>query len=178
MFWARVQPVFMPVIDGPSASMRPYRYLPLFVALVVAAAYLSLIVTIDNTNLSTSNGLWKSPGVYAWGHGFNGPLDSGGFLYGPVYGLLARLIPDSLLQYGTHAADVTFRKMAVLNGLFGGIATGLVCFLALRFTQSPFLAGIVSLHPCGSRIRPGQQYQFGRHPARIYSFPGSDGVLF
>ena len=144
MSWASIQPVFMPAIAGPPASLHRYRYLPVITAVLVAAAYLCLIVTIDNTNLGTTNGLWKSPAVFAWGHGFNGPLDSGGILYGPVYGLLTRLIPDSWLQYGTPAADLTFRKMAVLNALFGGIACGLVCFLALRFTGSPVSAGIIS----------------------------------
>jgi len=119
--------------------------MPVFTAVIVAAAYLCLVVTIDNTNLGTSNGLWKSPAVFAWGHEHTGPLDSGGILYAPVYGVLTRLIPDSLLKYGTPAPDLTFRKMAVLNSLFGGLATGLVCFLGLRFTYSPVSAGIVSL---------------------------------
>jgi hypothetical protein len=131
-------------------SLRRYRYVPVFTALLVAAAYLFLIVTIDNTNLGTTNGLSKSPGVFAWGHGFSGPLDSGGFLYGPVYGILTRLIPDSLLQYGTPATDITYRKMAVLNALFGGLASGLVCLLALRFTASPVSAGIISLLHAGA----------------------------
>lgn len=122
----------------------------MWTAVIVALVYLSLVVTIDNTNLGTSNGLWKSPDVYAWGHGFKGPLDSGGILYGPTYGILTRLIPDSLLQYGTPGTDVTFRKMAVLNALFGGVASGLVCFLALRFTGSPFSAGLISMMHAGA----------------------------
>jgi hypothetical protein len=150
MFWARIQPLFVPAIPGLTASLRRYWYLPVFTALIVATAYLYLVVTIDNTNLGTTNGLWKSPAVYAWGHGLNGPVDSGGILYLPVYGLLARSIPDSLLRYGTPAADLTFRKMALLNALFGGLASGLVCFLALRFTASPLSAGIVSLLHAGA----------------------------
>ncbi len=124
--------------------------MPVLTAAIVAAAYLCLVVTIDNTNLGTTNGLWKSPAVFAWGHEHSGPLDSGGILYAPVYGLLTRLIPDSFLQYGTPAADLTFRKMAVLNAIFGGLASGLVCFLALRFTASPFSAGIISLLHAGA----------------------------
>jgi len=124
--------------------------MPVFTSLIVAAAYLFLIVTIDNTNLGTTNGLWKSPSVFNWGHGIEVPLDSGGFLYGPVIGFAATLIPDSLLRYGTPATDVTFRKMAVLNALFGGLASGLVFFLALRFTASPLSATIVTLMHAGA----------------------------
>ena len=150
MFWARIQPLFVPAIPGPTASLRRYWYLPVFTALIVAAAYLYLVVTIDNTNLGTTNGLWKSPAVFSWGHGLYVPLDSGGFLYGPIYGFFTRLIPDSLVHYGTPAADLTFRKMAVLNAIFGGLASGLVCFLSLQFTASPVSAGIVSLMHAGA----------------------------
>jgi hypothetical protein len=150
MFWARIQPLFVPAIPGPTASLHRYWYLPVLTAVIVATAYLYLIVTIDNTNLGTTNGLWKSPAVFSWGHGIFVPLDSGGFLYGPVYGFLTRLIPDSLLRYGTPISDVTFRKMAVLNALFGGLASGLVFVLALRFTASPFAAGIVALVHAGA----------------------------
>ena len=150
MSWASIQPLFVPAIPGPTASLRRYWYLPVLTALIVAASYLYLVVTIDNTNLGTTNGLWKSPAVFAWGHGIFVPLDSGGFLYGPVYGFLTRLIPDSLLRYGTPISDVTFRKMAVLNALFGGVASGLVCFLALRFTTSRLSAGIVALLHAGA----------------------------
>src|ERR1051325_2073209 len=95
------------------------------VALLIACIYLFLIVSLDNTNLGTTNGLWKSVDVSAWEHGKRGAIDSGGFLYLRTYGLLARLIPDSWLRYGSAPPDVTFRKMAVLNGIFGGIASGL-----------------------------------------------------
>jgi hypothetical protein len=121
-----------------------------FTAFIVAAAYLCLVVTIDNTNLGTTNGLWKSPAVFAWGHEYDGPLDSGGVLYAPVYGFLTSLIPDSLLQYGTPAEDLTFRKIAVLNAIFGGLASGLISFLALRFTASLFAAGVISLVHAGT----------------------------
>ncbi|GEM_PF-1467589 len=116
-------------------------------AIIVAAIYIGLVVTTDNTNLGTTNGLWKSPVVFAWGHGATDPVDSGGMLYADLYGHLARLIPDSLLRYGVAPPDVTFRKMAILNAMFGGLASGLVFLLAYRFTYSiAFAAAICLMH--------------------------------
>ena len=146
----RLQPVFLPVIECASDHVRRYWYLPLLVAVLVAGAYISLVVGIDNTNLGTSNGLWKAPVVFAWGHGATAPLDTGGILFADAYGHLARLIPDSLLRYGTPAPDVTFRKMAILNAIFGGLASGLVFLLALRFTGSLFAAAAISLMHAGA----------------------------
>ncbi len=130
---------------------RKQCWLPgLLVALVVASMYIGLIVTIDNTNLGTTNGLWKAPGVSAWEHGTGSPVDIGGILYADTYGHLARLIPDSLLQYGTPAPDVIFRKMAILNGIFAGLASGLVFVLAFRFTRSRVMSAVISLLHAGA----------------------------
>jgi hypothetical protein len=107
-------------------------------------------VTIDDTNLGTTNGLWKASTVSAWSHTGAGRIDSGEILYLPVYGFLTRLIPDSLLQYGTPPPDVTFRKMAVLDALFGGVASGLVLALAFRFTNSRWGAAAIALLHAGS----------------------------
>jgi hypothetical protein len=146
----RLQPLFLPVIECAADNVRRYWYLPLLIAVLVAAAYISLVVWIDDTNLGTTNGLWKAPVISAWSHGATAPVDSGEILYADAYGHLARLIPDSLLQYGTPAPDVTFRKMAILNAIFGGVASGLVFLLALRFTGSLFAAGVISLMHAGA----------------------------
>jgi hypothetical protein len=141
---------FVPVIHCPFTSVTRYGYLALVVALIVATAYIGLVVTIDDTNLGTTNGLWKSPDVFAWGHGANQPFDTGEMLYTDAYGHLARLIPDALLQYGVPPPDVTFRKMAILNAIFGGVASGLVFLLAVRFTDSAWVATVVSLVHAGA----------------------------
>ena len=124
-----------PVFEESAQDSRRYRYYALAIAAIVACIYLCLIVTIDNTNLGTTNGLWKTPSVSAWEHHTGTPVDSGGFLYFPIYGTLARLIPDSLVEYGTHTPVPTFRKMALLDGLLGGIASGFVFFLAMVFRE-------------------------------------------
>jgi hypothetical protein len=120
------------------------------IALLIACIYLALIISIDNTNLGTTNGLWKSPQVYAWGHHQSAVIDSGGFLYFPVYGMLTRLIPDAWLRYGVAPPDVTFRKMTVLNALFGAIASGFVWAFAVRLTRSRLAAFVVVLAHAGA----------------------------
>jgi len=118
-------------------------YLAILVAIYLAAVYVALIVQIDNTNLGTTNGLWKSPNVAAWENGTGTPADDGELIYLPTYGYLSRLIPDGWVQYGTHSAVVVFRKMAIWNGIFGGIASGLVFFMAYRFTQSAIASLVI-----------------------------------
>ena len=108
----------------------------LLLSFCLAVVYIALIVKIDNTNLQTTNGLWKTPSVYSWEHGTGRPLDSGGFLYFPSYGYLSRLIPDRLVSYGVHGDVVTYRKLAILNAIFGAFASGVVFLLALRLTES------------------------------------------
>lgn len=142
--------LFIPAIDSSSTALKRYGYLAVVVALIVAAAYIGLVVAIDNTNLGTTNGLWKAPDVLAWAHGATQPFDTGEMLYTDAYGHLARLIPDSLLQYGVPPPDVTFRKMAILNAIFGGVASGLVFLLALRFTNSAWVAIVVSIVHAGA----------------------------
>jgi len=138
-----------PVLPSSSGDAAQRWLWALLIALLVAATYFSAIVIIDNTNIGTSNGLWKSPNIFAWGHG-GGALDDGELFYAPVFGYLARVIPDSLLQYGTPVPDVTFRKMALIDGLFGGIASGLVFVLAFRFTNSRLGAVAISVAHAGS----------------------------
>ncbi len=114
----------------------------LFVSL--ATVYIGLIVYLDNTNLSTTNGLWKSPWVRAWELGTGRPIDSGGLLYLPTYGFLCGLIPDGAVSYGDHGEIVTYRKMAMLNAFFSALASSAVFLLALRFTASVSAALLVA----------------------------------
>jgi hypothetical protein len=139
-----------PAVALPETERKQCWFPGLLVALVVATVYIGLIVTIDNTNLGTTNGLWKAPDVSAWEHGTGSPIDIGEILYADAYGHLARLIPDSLLQYGTPAPDVIFRKMAILNGIFGGLASGLVFVLAFRFTRSRVMSAVISILHAGA----------------------------
>jgi hypothetical protein len=118
--------------------------------LAFVCAYVGLVVWVDNTVVGTSNGLWKSVEVAAWSHGSGFPVDSGGILYSAGYGKLTRLIPDGMVRYGVPAPILTFRKMAMLNAIFGGLSCGLIFLLGLRFTGSPWMAGILALAHAGA----------------------------
>jgi hypothetical protein len=138
-----------PLLDKVPTHQRRW-IVACLLALLVACAYVSLVVINDNTNIGTSNGLWKSTEVSAWMHATGLPIDSGDILYPAVYGRLAWLIPDSFLQYGTHSPNVTFRKMAILNAVFGGIASGLIFLLAARCTGSAWAAALIALIHAGA----------------------------
>jgi hypothetical protein len=113
--------------------------------LSMASIYAGLIFYLDNTNLETTNGLWKSPWVHAWELGTGRPVDTGDLLYIPAYGFLCRLIPDRAVSYGVHGEVVVYRKMALLNALFSALASLGVFLLALRFTSSLVSALVVTL---------------------------------
>ena len=138
------------VTDDPGGPIAQYWPLSIVLTLLVICLYTGLIVSIDNTNLGTTNGLWKTPDVSAWEHGTGTPTDDGEWLYTKSYGYLARLIPDRWVQYGTPAPVVTFRKMAMLNAIFGALASGVVFLLALRFTKSPVAACLISFIHAGA----------------------------
>jgi hypothetical protein len=137
-------------IDFNIQAIQRYSYVAIAVTLILASIYLYLIVTIDNTNVGTTNGLWKSPAVATWEQGKEGEIDSGEVLYYKAYGYLAHLIPDDLVGYGTRFPFLTFRKMALLNGVFGAIASGFVCLLALGFSGSRRVAAIAVLAHAGA----------------------------
>jgi hypothetical protein len=125
----------------------------LIVFLIFASIYLVAVVELDNTNIGTTNGLWKTPMVRGWEMGTSHKLDSGEWLYLPLYGVLCRAIPDGRVSYGTHGPVVTFRKMALLNAMFGGAASAIVFLLAMRFLGSVLLSSIVVLaHGCAAFV--------------------------
>jgi hypothetical protein len=117
----------------------------LAVFVTLAGFYIGLVVYLDNTNLGTSNGLWKAPLVRYWEMNTGRPIESGGPLYLPVYGLLSGAIPDRVVSYGVRGSFLTFRKMAILNALFGALASCAVFLLAVRLLRSEIAALTVCL---------------------------------
>jgi hypothetical protein len=112
----------------------------------LSALYIALIVYLDNTNLGTTNGLWRSPWVHEWEAGAaNHRIDTGELLYYPTFGFLCRLIPQSLVSYGVHGSMVIYRKIAFLNAFFSALASCAVFLLALRFTRSVVGALLVAI---------------------------------
>jgi hypothetical protein len=137
-------------------SLRP-PFAAALVFLIFAGIYAAAVVKLDNTNIGTTNGLWKTPGIRGWEKGTGKSLDSGEWLYTPLYGHLCRLIPDRWVSYGTPGPIVTFRKMALLNSLLGGLASSVVFLLAMRFLGSSltslFASFIATLaHACAAFV--------------------------
>lgn len=112
---------------------------------VVLAVYVFLIVVIDNTNLATTNGLWKSAKIFSWSTGGKKGFDTGGILYIPVYGYISRAFPDSWFHYGEYGQFVIYRKMAVINALFGALSTSGVYLLSRLVLVRRFSALVVAV---------------------------------
>jgi hypothetical protein len=133
------------------------RLRPLLAAAVVflifAGIYTTAVVKLDNTNIGTTNGLWKTAMIRGWEKGTGNNLDSGEWLYAPLYGRLCRLIPDRWVSYGTPGPIVTFRKMALLNALFGSLASSVVFLFVMRFFASVLAAFAATLaHACAAFV--------------------------
>ena len=123
------------------------------VFLVFAGIYLVAVVELDNTNIGTTNGLWKTPAVRGWEKGTGQRVDSGEWLYLPLYGVLCRAIPDGWVSYGVHGPVVTFRKMALWNAVFGGVASAVVFLLAMGFLRSITASAVAALgHGCAAFV--------------------------
>ncbi len=132
-------------MDAGAITVRRRFGLAALICAALTVVHLALIVYLDNTNLATTNGLWKSPWIHAWETGTGRPVDTGDLLYLPAYGVLCRLIPDRAVSYGVPAGVPTYRKVAMLNAFFSGLASAAVFWLAFRFTLSIGAAALVAL---------------------------------
>ncbi len=113
---------------------------------VLIGFYISLVVYIDNTNLSTGNGLYKAIAVLGWEKGTSFVVDSGGLLYAFGMGMVAKLIPDSWVTfYGIVTDFITYRKLAWIHSIFGALASTVVLVLAYQVTRDRFLSITVAL---------------------------------
>src|SRR4029450_5729555 len=91
------------VVPDSRATLAPLTIAVAALAffIVLSVANLTLVRWLDNTNLGTSNGLWKMPAIRVWEKTGHGSLDSGGLLYFPTYGVAASGLPDSGFREGT-----------------------------------------------------------------------------
>jgi hypothetical protein len=64
--------------DQAGGSLRRNWYWPLIVFVLIATLNITLTIALDNTNVGTTNGLWKTPNVYKWEHHTGKPTDDGG----------------------------------------------------------------------------------------------------
>ena len=101
---------------------------------------------LDNVHINTTNGLWKSILVGQWKADFGtAPLDPSNYLYYPLVSILCR----GLDLLGIQAGE-TWRQMATVNTVFGGIAVAVVYWMVRRLTGRRDIAGIAALFHLGS----------------------------
>ena len=94
----------------------------LAVFVISAIVFLALFAYLDNTNINTTNGLWKSLRVKEWVENSPGKyIDNANVLLFPVNGLIVRYMPEWV--------GPVYRRMAMLNCFYG--ALGVAALYAL-----------------------------------------------
>jgi len=113
-----------------------YRYQAFPFFLAILSIYILLIIYLDNTNITTSNGFYKSIDSNGWEKGTRHAVDSGGLLYAFSMGMISKFIPDSLVSfYGEVTNFVAYRKLAWINSFFGAASSTVVQVLAYQVTK-------------------------------------------
>lgn len=115
------------------------------VGMIAAAAIIAFGQWLDNAELLTSNGLWKSTSVTEWKTDWRtGPLDHSNYLYYPIMAALCRLLD----LVGIHAGQA-WRQMAVVNGAFAGLAVGSLYWMVRRLTGRRDVAAVAAFFQLG-----------------------------
>ena len=87
--------------------------------------FLAEYLLINNTNLLSADGLWKSTIILSW---FNGEYNmiSKNYLYFPIFALLSNTLPDTLY---------IFQKIAIINCFFSAWSNIYIFFLVYLLTK-------------------------------------------
>ncbi len=115
------------------------------VGLLTGALILAFGQWLDNAHLNTTNGMWKSVQVEDWKADFGPPrLDPSNYLYYPLVAALCRLLD----LVGVHSSQV-WRQLAVISGLFSGVAAAFVYWLLRGLTGRRDIALLAVLFHVG-----------------------------
>lgn len=111
---------------------------------VTTGILIGAVFLLDNTNLVTTNGLWKSIPMREWVEETSYSLDPANLLYYPLNSSLIRLFPEELF-------GPVWRRMAFLNTVYGGLAISLTYMLMRSLSVSfvPALAAALFQLCCG-----------------------------
>ena len=146
-YYTRTQPLTKrpcEVISEENNQRYPWG-LALLLLLVLVCLNTAAIRYLDNTNLGTTNGLWKAPSIAQWESAGSGQIDSGGVAYGLSMGLLCRLIPSDAVEWGGRRGFLTFREVTLWNGVFGAVASILAFSIAWMMSGSRAIAVLILL---------------------------------
>lgn len=109
----------------------------LFLFAVLLSFYIFLVMYLDNTNITTTNGLHKSISIDDFSQFLFRSRDSGGLLYGPIMGLLTRIIPDYFVDFYGHTEKylIVCRKLSLINSFFGAGSCVVILNLTYLYTK-------------------------------------------
>lgn len=83
--------------------------------------------------------------IRGWELGTGQEIERGGFLYAPVYGKLASLIPNNVFNYGVTGDFQTHRKMSFINAFFGTLSSVVIFLIGYFFTKSIAVSFLIAL---------------------------------
>lgn len=111
----------------------------IIVFLVSLLFFWSAIFFLDNTNINTTNGLWKSQCVKGWSE--SPPkrhFDAANLIYFPVYGYGVRALPEAMFGQ-------VWKRMSLLNSIFAafGLAWLYVMLRTLELSRVAAISGVL-----------------------------------
>lgn len=121
--------------DRPGAVREDF-WIAFGLACGVLSVYIPLVLWLDNTNLVTTNGLWKLPLVQEWENFRRGGIDPSNFLYFPITGLGITLIPSRLFGEG-------WVRLSILNCGWAALAVSAI-YLTCRGIGLPRPAALAA----------------------------------
>jgi hypothetical protein len=139
-----VEPREHPTAEPPSPppGIRTDALIVAGIMFTTLTVYVYLVYWLKNTNLVTTNGLWKLPAVEQWSHFHVGTIDPSNFLYFPLTGLGITLLPESLLGAG-------WVRESVLNACWGSVAVGAIFVTCRMMKMSRVAAAAAALAQFG-----------------------------
>lgn len=114
--------------------------------LFIQSILMIVIFCLDNTTITTTNGLYKSLNIKAWQSLSSFPTDNGGYLYAPLMALLTKLIPDWAVNfYGNISPFLIWRKMVLVHSVFGAASSAVIFLLSRCLNNKTTLSILIAL---------------------------------
>ncbi len=102
------------------------------------------VAYMDNTNINTTNGLWKSLDVAKWVEWEEPKLDRANLIYHPTTALMVTMLSERVF-------GPTWKRMAYVNGIWGGVSLAclFVVMQLLGFGRIPSICAVLFQGTCG-----------------------------
>ena len=107
--------------------MKPNHKYGIIIFIISLVYFLTEYFLINNTNLLSADGLWKSDKILSWLNGEEqGYMSSKNFLYYPLLAFLCNIIPDSFY---------IFQKITLINCFFAAWCNVYIFYLVYLLTR-------------------------------------------